>query len=120
MLMAIDVGNTNITIGFYDGDDLVATKRASTAERRTSDEIAVLLYAFMDLAQILPDQIDAVIVSSVVPKIMHSLKNAIVKYEIGMFHIINCVEFKYFDEFVYIGFFDFSKTSLSNGIVQRI
>ena len=80
MLMAIDVGNTNITIGFYDGDDLVATKRASTAERRTSDEIAVLLYAFMDLAQILPDQIDAVIVSSVVPKIMHSLKNAIVKY----------------------------------------
>lgn len=52
MLMAIDVGNTNITIGFYDGDDLVATKRASTAERRTSDEIAVLLYAFMDLSLI--------------------------------------------------------------------
>lgn len=80
MLMAVDVGNTNITIGFYDKDELVATKRASTAERRTSDEIAVLLFAFMDLADISPSDVDAVIVSSVVPKIMHSLKNAIVKY----------------------------------------
>lgn len=80
MLMAVDVGNTNITIGFYDKGELVATKRASTAERRTSDEIAVLLFAFMDLADISPSDVDAVIVSSVVPKIMHSLKNAIVKY----------------------------------------
>lgn len=80
MLMAIDVGNTNITVGFYDGDQLVATKRASTSERRTSDEIAVMLYSFMELASISPCEIDSVIISSVVPKIMHSLKNAIVKY----------------------------------------
>lgn len=80
MLMGIDVGNTNITVGFFEGNELVATKRAITHERNTSDEFAIMLKNFMKLTNIAPEKIDAVIISSVVPKVMHSLRNAIVKY----------------------------------------
>ena len=80
MLMAIDVGNTNITVGFFDGNELIATKRAITHERNTSDEYGMMLKNFMRLSQVPMEEIDAVIISSVVPKVMHSLRNAIVKY----------------------------------------
>lgn len=80
MLMGIDVGNTNITVGFYEGNELLATKRAITHERNTSDEFAIMLKNFMRLTDVTPERIDAVIISSVVPKVMHSLRNAIVKY----------------------------------------
>lgn len=80
MLCCIDVGNTNITIGIFDGDELVHNYRINTKVRRTSDEYGYLLKNFLENAGIENDQIDGVIVSSVVPKVMHSFRNGIIKF----------------------------------------
>ena len=80
MLLCIDVGNTNITIGVFDGNDLICNYRMNTKVRRTSDDYGYLLHNFLASAGISTDQIEGVIVSSVVPKVMHSFRNGIVKF----------------------------------------
>lgn len=80
MLVAIDIGNTNITIGIFDGDNLIGTYRLTTKIRRTSDEYGFFLKTFLDNSSVHKDDVEDVIVSSVVPKIMHSFRNGIVKF----------------------------------------
>lgn len=80
MLLCIDVGNSNITIGVFDQDDLICTYRMNTKVRRTSDEYGFMLHYFLENAKIKTEQIEGVIVSSVVPKVMHSFRNGIVKF----------------------------------------
>ena len=77
MLVTVDIGNTNITIGIFDKDDLIGTYRLTTKVRRTSDEYGFMLKNFLDRSNVHEKQIDAVIVSSVVPKVMHSFTNGI-------------------------------------------
>ena len=80
MLLALDAGNTNITIGVFDGKSLLLTMRITTKLPRTSDEYGILLKNLMRDNDIDPSQIDAAIISSVVPAVMHSLKNGLYKY----------------------------------------
>lgn len=80
MLITIDVGNTNITVGVFHGDDIKATFRITTKMPRTSDEYGILLLNLLEQNEISPKEIDDVIIASVVPKVMHSLETAIVKY----------------------------------------
>lgn len=80
MLFAIDAGNTNITIGLFDGVRLEKTFRMTTGISRTSDEYGVFLRDWLRMRQLSTDVIDEVIIASVVPKIMHSLVNGIKKY----------------------------------------
>ena len=80
MLVTVDIGNTNITIGIFDKDDLIGTYRLTTKVRRTSDEYGFMLKNFLDRSNVHEKQIDAVIVSSVVPKVMHSFTNGIKKF----------------------------------------
>lgn len=80
MLFAIDVGNTNITIGLFDGSKLEKTFRMTTGISRTSDEYGVFLCELLRMRQLSQDVIDEVIIASVVPKVMHSLINGIKKY----------------------------------------
>jgi len=80
MLLAIDVGNTNITIGVFDEDKIAATFRLTTQKARTSDEYGIALCELIEHKHIVVTQIDAVVISSVVPDIMHSLGSAIIKY----------------------------------------
>ena len=80
MLFAIDAGNTNITIGLFDGEKLEKTFRMTTGISRTSDEYGVFLCDWLRMRQLSTDVIDEVIIASVVPKIMHSLVNGIKKY----------------------------------------
>lgn len=84
MLFAIDAGNTNITIGLFDGDKLVRQFRMITKTSRTSDEYGVFLRQWLqvngDNFDIKDAKIDSVIISSVVPNIMHSLTSGIIKY----------------------------------------
>ena len=84
MLFAIDAGNTNITIGLFDGDKLVRQFRMITKTSRTSDEYGVFLRQWLqvngDNSDIKDAKIDSVIISSVVPNIMHSLTSGIIKY----------------------------------------
>lgn len=77
MLLTADVGNTNIKLGIFDGDKLVHKMRFSTDTRKTSDEFAVVLYAFFQVYNIDVGVIDASIISSVVPKATQPLRDAI-------------------------------------------
>lgn len=80
MLIAIDIGNTNITIGIFNQDDFIANYRMTTKVRRTSDEYGFMLKTYLDMANVTKDDIDDFIVSSVVPKVMHSFVNGIKKF----------------------------------------
>jgi len=80
MLLAIDVGNTNIVAGIFDGEKLTASFRMSTDKTKTSDEIGMLLLQLMSHEGIEKSAISDVIISSVVPPVMHSLTNACRRY----------------------------------------
>ena len=80
MLLVIDVGNTNITLGVFRQEELLGTFRMMTKLPRTSDEYGIMLRELVERQGISCDDIDAVIIASVVPDIMHSLGSAIIKY----------------------------------------
>lgn len=80
MLLAIDVGNTNITLGVFDQEKLQGTFRMTTKQLRTSDEYGFTACGILERGGIKTELIKDVIVSSVVPDIMHSLGSGIVKY----------------------------------------
>ena len=80
MLLVIDVGNTNIVLGVYEGKKLLIDWRISTAVPRTADEYGISVINLFEKADIDYRRIEAVIVSSVVPTIMYSLEHMIRKY----------------------------------------
>lgn len=80
MLLVIDIGNTNITIGVYDQDLLIGNYRLTTKFQRTSDEYGFMLLSFLNASAINVNQIEDIIISSVVPKINYSFVNSIKKY----------------------------------------
>ncbi|MBS2012315.1 MAG: type III pantothenate kinase [Deltaproteobacteria bacterium] len=67
MLLAIDVGNTNIVYGLFDGAKLVHQFRVETSRGRTADEYAVILRQLLAMREIQPSDVHAAIVASVVP-----------------------------------------------------
>ena len=80
MLLAIDVGNTNIVFGAFKGKELIHDWRISSDQKKTSDEFGMLVTEMLANVQLKPVDIEAVIMSSVVPNIMHTMQNMIVKY----------------------------------------
>lgn len=80
MLLAIDVGNTNMVFGIYNDQNLVGSFRISTTDTSTSDEIGMQILQYYNFKGINPKNTSAVIIASVVPPAMHSLINAIKKY----------------------------------------
>lgn len=80
MLLGIDVGNTNITLGVFDGEQLKGTFRMTTKIARTSDEYGIFISDLLESNGIKRTQIGAVIIASVVPDIMYSLNSAVIKY----------------------------------------
>ena len=80
MLMTIDVGNTNITVGVFHVDDIRASVRITTKMPRTSDEYGMLFINLLEQNSIHHEEIKDTIIASVVPNVMHSLEGAIVKY----------------------------------------
>jgi type III pantothenate kinase len=67
MLLAIDIGNTNIVWGVFDGDKLLADWRVGTDHAKTTDEYAILLLDLLRVEGISPERVKGVILSSVVP-----------------------------------------------------
>ena len=80
MLVTIDVGNTNITMGVFQDEFLQGMFRMTTKQSRTSDEYGFTICGILEHRGIDPKNIDAVIIASVVPDIMHSLTSGIIKY----------------------------------------
>ena len=80
MLLTIDVGNTNITMGVFEEELLSGMFRMTTKRPRTSDEYGMTICGILEHRSIDPGKIKAVIIASVVPDIMHSLTSGIIKY----------------------------------------
>lgn len=80
MLLAIDIGNTNIVMGVMNGMELISSFRLTTQTPRTSDEYGIMMVDLLRQRQIDPKDITAVIISSVVPDIMYSFTNGIRRY----------------------------------------
>ena len=80
MLLAIDVGNTNMVFGVFEGERLTGSFRLKTDPLRTSDEIGLLVCDYFQRLGLAVDQVEAVVIDSVVPPVMHALTNAVRKY----------------------------------------
>ncbi len=80
MVLVIDVGNTNITCGVYENDNLKTTFRITTKIPRTSDEYGVLMRDMLKNNEISTEDIEGVIIASVVPNVMHALVGAVKRY----------------------------------------
>ena len=80
MLLVIDVGNSNIVFGVYKDKELIYDWRISTAKEKTSDEYGLTFEQIFNYHGIGIDEISDVIVSSVVPNLMHTLPNMSRKY----------------------------------------
>ena len=77
VLLALDVGNTNVTIGLFqraaEGATLTHQFRVESARGRTADEYAVIMRQLLALHDVAPKQIDAAIVASVVPTLTDTI-----------------------------------------------
>ncbi|MCA0151235.1 MULTISPECIES: type III pantothenate kinase [Bacillaceae] len=83
MIFVMDVGNTNIVFGVYENDHLKYHWRAETNRHKTEDEFGMLVKNLFEHVNLTFEEIDGIIISSVVPPIMFSLERMCEKY----FHI---------------------------------
>lgn len=79
MILLVDVGNTNIVLGVNKEDKYIASWRISTDANKTSDEYGIQVMQLFMQHNLNPKEIKGIIISSVVPNIMHSLENMIRK-----------------------------------------
>ena len=75
MLLAVDIGNTNIVLGVLNGEKLICSGRLSTNVNETEIEYSMKLKAFLDINNV--DNIDGAIISSVVPALVRTLLKSI-------------------------------------------
>lgn len=75
MLLALDVGNTNVTVGVFDGDRLADHRRLRTVREQTPDEWAILLRNLFALSGLDARNIDGIVVASVVPPLNRALSD---------------------------------------------
>ncbi|MDD5562336.1 MAG: type III pantothenate kinase [Thermoanaerobaculaceae bacterium] len=80
MLLALDVGNTHMTIGVFHGTEILRRWRLTTVHERTVDELGIFLRQLCQWAEIRPADISGVIVGSVVPQIDGAMRAAIDTY----------------------------------------
>lgn len=80
MLLAIDAGNTNIVFALMKGREIRARWRIATDPRRTADEYAVWLHQLLGLSGYGVDDVEAVIIATVVPRALHNLEVLAEKY----------------------------------------
>ncbi|MCQ2442956.1 MAG: type III pantothenate kinase [Oscillospiraceae bacterium] len=80
MLLVIDVGNSNIVFGVYENNRLLNTFRMTTGDSFTSDEIGLRAWTYFQRFGWDANKVEDVIVCSVVPGVMHTLTNAMIKY----------------------------------------
>lgn len=79
MILAVDIGNSNIVFGGVEGDQIIFEARIRTESTKTSDEYCVDLKILLDVYHVSPESIEGTIISSVVPQVLNSVKTAILK-----------------------------------------
>ncbi len=80
MILVFDVGNTNMVLGVYEGKRLIESFRLSTESDKTADEYGMMVNGLFQYRCISLRDIEAVIISSVVPNLMYSLEHMARKY----------------------------------------
>ncbi|MUG48192.1 type III pantothenate kinase [Paenibacillus woosongensis] len=80
MFVVVDVGNSNIVLGIYKGRELLHHFRLSTNRQSTADEYGVKIHNLFQMSKIAVGDIEGVIISSVVPPLMHVLEELCEKY----------------------------------------
>jgi len=80
MLLAIDVGNTNVVFGVFEGRNLIGHWRLETDVRRTHDEYGVLFRQLLSDASVQTRQVEAVVISNVVPPLQFTLQQVGERY----------------------------------------
>lgn len=80
MLLVIDIGNTTISLGAYDGDRLAASLRVATVLQKLPDEYASLLLHLLQLSGVNPESVDKVAICSVVPPLTGAFEELCRKY----------------------------------------
>lgn len=80
MLLAIDVGNTNITLGVFDKATVIRSWRLSTMRERTADELGIMLTELFRHGQVNPRSIIGIVMASVVPPLTGTLVDMARRY----------------------------------------
>jgi type III pantothenate kinase len=80
MLLAIDIGNTNIVLGVFDGAALGRSWRLATARERTSDELGLMVSDLLERAKLPASGIDGVVMASVVPQLTGPMAEMSTRY----------------------------------------
>ncbi|WP_295728831.1 type III pantothenate kinase [uncultured Bifidobacterium sp.] len=80
MLLAIDIGNTNIEVGFMEGGQVAASYRLTTRIDHTADEFGLLLGQLMALAGYRTTDVQDAIISSVAPAVMHAVRSCLIRF----------------------------------------
>jgi type III pantothenate kinase len=80
MILVVDVGNTNIVLGIFEGKKLIKSWRISTNKDKTVDEYGIQIRVLFHFSNIKHENIEAVVISSVVPPVMPVLETMTIKY----------------------------------------
>ena len=79
MILAIDIGNSNVVIGGVEDDQIMFEARLRTESTKTSDQYCVDLKILLDVYKVDVETIEGVIIASVVPQVLNSMQTAIKK-----------------------------------------
>ena len=79
MILAVDIGNSNLVIGGIQGDEILFEARLRTDPTKTSDEYCIDLKMILEVYGVKADQIEGSIIASVVPQVLNSVKTALKK-----------------------------------------
>ena len=79
MILAVDIGNSNIVIGGVEGDDIRFEARIRTEATKTSDEYCIDLKMLLNVYGVNEGEIEGTIIASVVPQVLNSIKTALKK-----------------------------------------
>jgi type III pantothenate kinase len=79
-LLAIDIGNTNIVLGVFDGQSLVHSWRLQTVRDRTSDELGLLVEGLFAHSGVIRSSINAIVIASVVPPLTGTTASMVQRY----------------------------------------
>ena len=80
MILVCDVGNTNMVLGVYEGEKILRAWRISTDRDKTSDEYGISIKQLFEYENLNMEDVESVIISSVVPTIMYALENMCKRY----------------------------------------
>lgn len=80
MIVVVDVGNTNTVLGVYNENEILYCWRINTKNIGTSDEVGILILNLFKYENLNKDEVKGVVIGSVVPTVIYSLKHAVQKY----------------------------------------